>query len=283
MANIEFTPQQVEELKSFYVIELEKTQRRAEEIKVLLEKLKAGNLPEPATKRVKVKTQKEIPLKNKKEITLHKEKEENTLRWEWGKFIIQVLQKKQKPLSRKEILKLYEQHNNTEITNYKNAMNAMAQSLFWLRVKNKKILSFKGKGKKEKLYGLTEWGANPVNKTITPETPKVKRVTRSRRKPKTVENEDNKHIFEWKKFIIETLVKQRRILSTKEFIQYAMKYFEIPINEKNKTAKNVSSALSRTEKNDKSIKFIQKEGVKGRSYGLTEWFDDDGKLIVDYK
>ena len=97
MVNIVLTPQQAEELKSFYVIELEKIQKRADEIKGILNKLTVQPelIKTPATKQVKEKTEKKISLKNQKEITLHKETEKNTP--QWGSFIIQVLQEKQKP------------------------------------------------------------------------------------------------------------------------------------------------------------------------------------------
>jgi hypothetical protein len=249
MVNIVLTPQQAEELKSFYVIELEKIQKRADEIKGILNKLTVQPelIKTPATKQVKEKTEKKISLKNQKEITLHKETEKNTP--QWGSFIIQVLQEKQKPLSRQGIAKLYEQHYNTKITNYKNIMNTIAQALYWLRVKNKKIVSIQKAGVKGKLYGLAEWGANPVNKTVTAKIPKAKKNKQSQRKQKTIVKPDNKppinSTYNWPEFIKETLNKQKRILNAKELLQYAMKHFELPAHEMISTRGKLSPALSR--------------------------------------
>jgi len=280
MVNIELTSQQAEELKNFYVIELEKIQKRADEIKGLLTKLNSTTVPiaTSTTKQVSEKTHKKITVQNLDEINLHKESEAHSPKW--GDFIIQVLQEKQKPLTRKAITKLYEKHYNTNIT--KSKRSGMEQALARLRVRNKKIQSIQTEGKKERLYGLTEWADKSSLKTKPEKIVKTKKATsmiaikRDKRLPANT-------TYNWPQFIIDTLSKTKRVLTAKDFLQRAMVHYTIPKHDIVSTRGKLSPALSNMEKNTKKLKTVMKKGITGRCYGLTEWFDDDGKLIAIYK
>ena len=282
MVNIELTSLQAEELKAFYVNELEKIQKRTDEILGLLNKLNSQpfKIVASAKNHVNKKSHKKIIVNNIEEIVLQKESEAKNPKW--SEFIIQVLQEKQKPLSRKVISKLYEQHYNKKITNSKSAQSGLLQALYWLRVKNKKIQSIKKDGKKEKLYGLTEWSANPIKKTITTKISKTKKVNRKPATKQTVQSSE-KNTHNWNKFIFDTLNKTKRVMSLKELLQYAIVTFNIPKQGMVSTRNSLSPMLSNLVRKSKTLKSVKKEGQTGRSYGISNWFDDDDNLIAIYK
>jgi len=275
MINIEITQQQAEELKTFYVAELEKLQKRADVIRELLNKLDAGqtHIKLPETTEVKEKLPKKVtsPV------------EADAKNPSWGNYIIQILQEKQKPLTSKEFLKLYKKQYKINIANPKNAKTSLAQALFGLRTKTKQIQSIKTKGKKEKLYGLSEWADTSVLITNSEQKEKIKK-----NKPETtiaIEHDEKvtpKFAYNWPQFIRETLNKQKRILSLSEFVKYAMKHFELSADKTKFTRSNLAPTVSTLGKS-KILKSIQKEGINGKSYGLAEWFEEDGNLIPEYK
>lgn len=279
MINIDLTLQQVEELKSFYINELDKIQKRADEIRGILEKfkIKPGSIAKSQIPAVKTEigypSLWEKPKAEKQKIiTPQKETDKQT---KWGNMILELLQEKQKPLSVQKIVKTFEKQINIPKTDLKKAISGIQQSLHRLRTYNNKIQSIKRKGKKEKLYGLTEW-AN-----------KDKNFTSRRNISKTIVKQAGKpplnYTYNWPEFIKKILNKTRRILTAKEFLKYAMNYYNIPVSQKNNTRGKLSPALSRLEKITKTLKSFKKKGMTGRSYGLSEWFDGDGNLIPEFK
>jgi len=289
MANIELTTQQIEELKSFYTAELERIQARSAEIKGLLEQLKGKGEKAPAAvkKQVRVKAPKKIARKERKETGSQKEAEGKGPRW--TSFILQTLQEMQKPLSRKDIAGLYDQQHHTRIANSENAMAAIAQALFLLRVKNKKIQSLGAKGKKEKLYGLAEWPAEVFETALAamPEGKMKGKRVRKPRKPRAAAKPKVKvtlhPVIDWLNFIKETLIKTRRVMTSNEILRYAVANYQIPEFQVKPTRSNLLSTLSKLGKDPQNFKTVQKENVRGKSYGLPEWFNEDGQLIPEFK
>lgn len=193
MIKIELTAQQVEELKSFYVIELEKIQKRANEIKELIVKLSSNidALPEVDAVQLDKKIKIVAPVKYNKEITV----QQKTIQpaQTWSSFILQVLQEQQKPLTRKEIAKLYENQYHIDISKSSSAQAALVQALYRLLHKTKRIVGTKTAGVNELSYGLLTGGTKPFSKTITPDITKRKVITLSKKKtgslPKVVKKQ----------------------------------------------------------------------------------------------
>lgn len=301
MINIDLTLQQVEELKSFYINELDKIQNRADEIRGILEKfkIKPESVAKPQVPAIKTEigyprlTDGQASLWEKpkvekqKIITPRKETDKQT---KWGNMILELLQEKQKPLSIRKIVKTFEKQINIPKTDLKKAISGIQQSLHRLRTYNNKIQSIKRKGKKEKLYGLTEWAKKPKIISLIPEVSKPnkdKNSTSRRNISKTIVKQAGKpplnYTYNWPEFIKKILNKTKRILTAKEFLKYAMNYYNIPVSQRNNTRGKLSPALSRLEKITKTLKSFKKKGVTGRSYGLSEWFDGDGNLIPEFK
>lgn len=286
MVNIELTPQQVEELKNFYIIELEKIQKRASEIKALLDKLdsKPLDINEPVTLGNKVKLKTKVTAHDQK--VFIEPKERKTKNPNWINYVVELLKEQNKPLTSKEIIQSYEKQHSIDLSNSKYSVNALRQALHRLRVKNNRITNIKVKGKTEKLYGLIEW----VDKSVVEKTAKAKKikpVENANQKPKTIIKQVNKPplvlTYNWPKFIFETLNKTKRVLTAKDFLKYAMVYYSIPKHEMEKTRGKLSPSLSRLERISKSLKTCKKDGQPGRFYGLPNWFDKNNKLIATYK
>jgi hypothetical protein len=285
MVNIELTPQQVEELKNFYAIELENIQRRANEIKELLNKLEAKplNRSKPAIIPDKVEPTPNLTRQPKKSIKVKPRKTKNP---NWRHFVLKTLKENDKPLTSGEIIKLYYKQHNLDLPASQNSLMALSQALYRMRVKDNIVKSSKIKGKREKRYGLIDATDKSV---VLTENAKAKKPVplNPNQKPKTIIRQDNKPplvtTYNWPKFIFETLNKTKRVLSAKEFLKYALVYYNIPKKETESTRGKLSPALSRMEKIVKSLKTCQKDGQAGRSYGLSEWFDGDNKLKADFK
>lgn len=285
MINIELTPQQVEELKNFYASELENIQRRADEIKGLLNKLDTKPVvnTKPAITHDKVVPTPNLTKQPEKSIKVKSRKTKNP---NWRHFVLKTLKEQNKPLTSDEIIKLYYKQHNLDLPASQNSIMALSQALYRLRVKDNIVKSSKIKGKREKRYGLID--ANDKSVVLTDIAKEKKPVPLNpNQKPKTIIKRDNKPpltlTYNWPKFIYETLNKTKRVLSAKEFLGHALVYYNIPKSEMEPTRVKLSPALSRLEKITKSLKTCKKDGQKGRFYGLPEWFGGDNKLKADFK
>lgn len=287
MDNIDLTLNLVDKLKSFYAIELKNIQRRADEIKGLIRKLEKMTLisSKPATTLTKIGLKTKMTDLQQKEFSEDKTKRTKNLNW--SNFAVQILKEQNKPMTILQILKSYEKQNNIKVANSKRHFGSLAKAINRLRVDDNRINSIKVIGKKERLYGLVEWPDKSASVSKTAKAKKTVPIINVNQKPKTVINPDSKAPLplgnKWTKFIFETLNKTKRVLSAKDFLKYAMVYFNLPKHETETTRVKLSPALSKLEIIAKSIKTCKKTGQSGRFYGLPNWFDDNNKLIVDYK
>jgi hypothetical protein len=266
MLKIELTPQQVQELKEIYSRELDNLHKRAEEIREFLSKLevKPTDVSTPYEKPSIVTTPHEEPIKKIPS---------------WSNFIFEVLKVQQKPLSLNTIVKLYRKEYGIKEQLPKNSIKSLRQSLFLLRTKKKQIQSIALQDKKEKLYGLIEWQNEPIlkskpEKKLKPKKEAIDNIV----KPQVADTSHN-----WTQFIIDTLNKTKRVMTPKEFLNYAVTAFSIPKHDEDQARKNLSPTLSYLAHKNKSLKTTIKKGQKGKCYGLSTWFNDEGELIPDYK
>jgi hypothetical protein len=296
MTTIDLTKEQVEELKSFYKLELEKSFNRTNEILGILNKLedKPESIskpivrePEPKKKKVAAVKPESItkpivqePLPEKK-IVAAVQKEGNKY-VKWTDAIVELLTEKQKPLSSKEIETILVKQKNIPTSDLQKANYAIHQSLFRLRTKTKKIQTLKTAGQKA-LYGLSEWTTNTeTEKSIEPQQNKTKQKKSLPIIDKDIKTQKSGKP-NWQGFIKETLESKKRVLNLGELVNVALKHFELKSTEKTRTKANLAPVLTKLVKKDKILKTTQKKGVSGRSYGLKEWFDEKGNLVSIYK
>jgi len=281
MTNIELTKEQVEELKVFYKIELEKSLKRTNEIKAILDKLdlKPDPIVKPDVTMGKPQKQKviSVPKETKKYLN-------------WGDQILELLQEKQKPLSLKEIAKILVIQNNIPKSDLNKTNYAVQQSIYRLRTINKKLQAIKVAGKLEKLFGLTEWTKELDNIPVTTLESKSNEETQTNPqeiKTDISEQKEAKSIlrlaYNWPEFVKETLKTKQRVLTGTEFLNHAMKFYNIKTKDKSSIKGKLAPVLSNLVSKFKILKSVQKKGIKGKSYGLKEWFDETGNLISIYK
>jgi hypothetical protein len=274
MTTIELTKEQVEELKSFYKIELEKSLNRTNEIKAILYKLETK--PEPLIKS-------EIPKQKPEKLIVATVPQETNKNIKWSGNIIKLLKENEKPLSLKEITKILVIQNNIPKSDLKKTNYAIQQSIYRLRTINNMVQSIKVAGKKERLFVLTERTniPEPSKSIVEPQSTSrqiiSKPVVEQEIKAPTIEK------YNWQGFVKETLESKKRVLSLNELLNVALKHFNLKDSEKSRTRGNLAPVLTKLVKKDKILKTTVKKGVNGRSYGLKEWFDETGNLVSIYK
>lgn len=282
MVQIELTPKQVEELKDHYILELEKLQQRSSEIMGILNKLIHGPIRvekpiekpvETLTKRPGRKVKVKKPAEQPEKIIKRRGRPSNNP--DWSNYIIQILKEKDKPLSREQILKSYQKQNKVDLSASKGALVSLNQSLQRLRVKHNLITSTRLKGKKGSLYSLTGQSAKAVVRG-RPRKQKEKPVVEKKQRA-----ENSKH--NWPQFIVETLEKNKRLLSLKDFLNHAIVHFNIPPHDKKATYGRISPVLTQMVNKKDKIRTAKKEGFPFKFYGLNEWFNSNNELITVYQ
>jgi len=293
MVNIELTPFQAEELKHYYTRELEKInneillmKQRADEISTFISKLQAntaGKTTTPLKPVVKV-----VAPKKLKSIKSNTKIKKDKL--DWTSFAFQVIQSFNRPVTTKEIFSEYEMMHGATFEKPEVALQSLRKALYRLNINYKKIDKLPIEGTNEVAYAM------PGNsKKIAAETPAVnmtekldsadeasspaKAVQAKKEKPAKKESKQ----FKWSEFVFETLKKNKRVMSAREFIKFASVHFDATKENQDMVKRNLPPILSRLERITKTLKTTKKRGSVGRFYGLPEWFSEDGKLIVLYK
>ena len=361
MTTITFADHELDELKNFYQLELDKTAKRLEDLKGIIQKL-SGQSQTQESPLIEPKKESIIPVTRKA-----KSKKTKSSTISWRTFIPRLLKKENRFLNIPDIAKTAMEKFN--LTDRDKTLHTLTTTL--ARMAKMGVLKSEQKeGQRMKYYGLTSMTAEtqvvPADKETTTNgseialpaksaQPHAKSITKTKtpviswRKfiPQIIEEKGSLTIQEfaneamkkfnysnrdqllrtlsptlvrmtklgkltfdkkpgqrsnsyglpsipanikktngaadWHNFIQETLTKEKRVLSLKEFLKFATKVLNIPKNEIGSAKKSLSYSLRHLTNKVKSLKTIQKKGHLGRSYGLTNWFDDEGKLVVIYK
>lgn len=100
---------------------------------------------------------------------------------------------------------------------------------------------------------------------------------------KKKKNRRKKKKVKWADFITNTIRSKETVMLANEIIQAAYDEFDVPDDEKQKVRMSLSSILTRMLNQEKILKTYAVDGIRGRFYGLTEWFDDKEELASDVK
>ena len=296
MIQVDLTPEQAAELKVHYTRKLEKIQERTSEI---LNLLKAIGEEPVATEQTRAEQQRET--------TEQKVRDEKPTKPKWSDYIIKLLKERKRGVSSDQIFKSYMKEHGVAFPDPKPVKNTLSFALHYLQHTKNLIEGIPRKGKRGNVYRLATEKKPEVEVKQPPAPEKKKPVMEEKKlpapekkkplpekpkkaKPKKappakpaktsdIDTPETKYI----QFVNDTLQKEKRILNRDEFVRYAMVYFNLPQRNKISTRGKVFKTLVYMEKDAGTLKKAKKKNQKGIFYGLSEWFDDENRLIPEFK
>lgn len=87
-----------------------------------------------------------------------------------------------------------------------------------------------------------------------------------------------KKTLKWNEFILNTITKNETVMTANEIIKSAYAELNVSEADKQKVRLSISSILNHMLNTDKVIKAHAVEGVRGRFYGISAWFNENGLL-----
>lgn len=279
MINLEFTPQQIEELKNYYNSELEKIKNRAEEINGIIAKLNKQTKPET----VKTDIQQNTAPTRKSNLIINTVKTKNR---SWVRIILTILKQNGTPLDKEKIYEYAAQIRGIKLSN--GNKRSIEQTIHILRTQGK-IESIKQEGKKEKLYRIATIINNPkIQKQQLKEKPKKNKTKKPANKTeikKTIIKQKNtpprNYTYNWPVFITNLLEKNQKVMRVKEIVEKAKEQFKVSEIAKAKFRGSISSAISDLAKKTKTLKISSTNESGIRFYALSSWFEN-GQLKTKY-
>lgn len=154
MINLKLTQEDRSEMKRFYLEQLEEALRKVKHFKTILTKLESDEITQVSTDTYGISLQLHGPDSQTVDSVQKNSRGRKSI---WGQFILNQLQKEDRPLSYTEIIKTAMANFNIPESKLKNVKQAITNSSFRLRVTNKKIDTFGLPGKKERFLCLISW------------------------------------------------------------------------------------------------------------------------------
>lgn len=117
---------------------------------------------------------------------------------------------------------------------------------------------------------------------------KVKAAPKKRgRKPKSlrkpIKGGKGSEKVKWNDFIIDTITEKNSLMLASSITRAALEKFEIPESDRDRVRMAISTTLTKMVKSDKNISTYSQEGIRGSFYGLAGWFNDNAQLKDEYK
>jgi hypothetical protein len=117
---------------------------------------------------------------------------------------------------------------------------------------------------------------------------KAKKAPKKRgRKPKSlrkpIKGGKGENKVKWNDFIIETITSKDSLMLASSITQAALEKFEIPNSDRDRVRMAISTTLTKMTNMDKVLKTYSQKGIRGAFFGLPTWFDEKAKLNNDYK
>ncbi|MCB0807215.1 MAG: hypothetical protein KDC05_15565 [Bacteroidales bacterium] len=273
MIKVELTSEQVRELRNAYMDELDKLQKRSEEVLALLRAIGQGtDVNDPQTKPQKVEspskeTQQEVSTEKQAVATKPVPAEK---RPGWSDYILKKLSESKKPLTKVDIYKAYQKEFNYSFPDPAAAKNTLGQTLHYLRNVKKMIDSEPREGKRGHTYTLVDNTDLPVKKKI-----KAPKPEKELSKENPLVKEENE---KWSRFPVDALTEAGRPLMRDDFVRMAFPHFNILPKHRISTRGKVSKALRKATKDEGSVVKVKIPDHVGTFYALSEWVDANNNL-----
>ncbi|MHC1703873.1 MAG: hypothetical protein AB9846_08195 [Tenuifilaceae bacterium] len=248
MKRISLTENEVKDLLDLYQSEIDRAQRRINNLKNIIIKLSEEQIAEePITVKPLVKGKRGRKPKVK------------VLEAPLRKDTLEVKEKKAAKV--KKITSKKEEIKAEEIQEPKK------------RGRKKKVIEVKVAPKKR--------GRKKKVATVKPTPKKRGRKPKSLRKP--IKGGKGKDKVKWNDFIIETITSKNSLLLASSLTQAALEKFQIPNSDRDRVRMAISTTLTKMVKDDKVLITYTQTGIRGSFYGLTQWFNDKAQLKPEYK
>jgi hypothetical protein len=266
MKTIPFTESEIKEIKEHYTHELERLQKRANEIRGILQKMEGKDVKDIIN--IATSVTEEKGKIDKKEVA-------NKVKGTAGKSIASkpanansaLSQKKKTNSSKTEKTSVVK--TNVPVTKKISVPNAKKQVITVVKsVKKGKTAKQSTNTKTSKDVAIA---SSKTKKTNTSKTEKTGAVKKGRAKSPT-----SKHAI-YESFIVEYITKQNKLISSKSLLDTVEKEFKIPAADYSKMKATVTVILSKTKAGGR-IKDYPQPGTKTKLYGLIDWFDNSGKV-----
>jgi len=240
MKNIPLTETEIKEIKDHYTLELEKIQKRANEITNILQKISPSNLKAESPKPIVENKVAEVKVKSVK------------------------AKKAEKPVSPVIIAKPAKPVASVKVSVDKK-----------VEAKAAKVKPASNKKSDVVIPKIVSKKAEKPAKPTKVKAEKAAKTADSSKKIRKPNSESKKSLYE--AFILDSLKKENKLISSKTLFDSVEKQFNVKAPDYSKMKATVTVILSKTKANG-ALKDYTQPGIKSKLYGLKEWFDASGKV-----
>jgi hypothetical protein len=271
-------------MKQFYQEELEKTIHRLQHIKRVLEQLgDTGQNIEIQVSGTAAKTVSKSRLETvQPPVKKRKRRRKVGPKSVWEGIIARQLKQYNKPMTYDELTEAVMRFGNIPEEKRKNTKRAITNVVFRLR-KQKRKFDTLASGSRERYVILRNWmdDSGKIMEAYRPAPPKAQ----DKKKPKTTKKKvgrpgkiETPDRPSWTEYALQMLRIENKPLLVKTMTERAMNRYNIERKMYGKTRLAVARSMTQLEKKDKLVKRHEANGKKPSYYGLSEWFDEKGKL-----
>lgn len=308
MKKILLSEVEVNDLLDLYQSEIDRAQRRINNLKTIIKKLSTGHSVSTEEKPIKTagrrgrkpKTEEAKVLKETKEITKEPKK-----RGRKKKVVEAKIEPKKR--GRKPKTKEVEIKNANATKEIKEKVITKEPKKAEKKGKTSKIKPEPKKRGRKPIVSTAEVATAEAKVTKTPKEVKEKAITKKTkkairkkktakvkaapkkrgRKPKSlrkpIKGGKGKEKVKWNDFIVETITSKDSLMLASSITQAALEKFEIPASDRDRVRMAISTTLTKMANKDKLLGTYTQSGIRGAFFGLAKWFNEKAELNSEYQ
>lgn len=288
METIKLPETDLTDMRRFYLEELDKTLKRLQHIKSILDKLDDNGqsiqiqITTPQLKASEPQSTEKLLAQVKE----RKKKQKRKPKSIWEDLVVKRLRHIDKPLTYEELTDEIMTFGNLPEEKRKSTKQAIVGVVFRLRKRKVKLNTF-SIGTKEKYIALKRWfdtngEIKEQYRGLLTAKPKIKKTIRKTKPTSKVAVSKNKKRSTWAEYVLEMLRLEDKPLLVKTMTERAMEHFNIDKKLFGKTRVAVARSMSQLDKKDNKVNRHIVNGTVAGYYGLTDWFNETGDLKKEY-
>jgi len=318
MKKISLSEVEVNDLLDLYQSEIDRAQRRINNLKTIVKKISEGKSIEPSEEEP-VKVESKRGRKPKVKVTKTKVEKvitaEPKKRGRKPKAKVEVIKAEQKirgPKSKVEVKAEIKKEQKVKVAKVKaepkkrgpkaKGKKAEPKAKDEVKVEAKKVVAKAGpkkRGRKPKVVVAkavvadekkevkvakkTKPKAKPTKKAVKVKAEPKKRGRKPKSLRKPIKGGKGKDKVKWNVFINETITAKDSLMLASSLTHAALEKFEIPSSDRDRVRMAISTTLTKMANKDKVLHTYTQAGIRGAFFGLAKWFNDKGELNNDYK